>query len=96
MQPAAARLGNGRTSRSARDVFWVLGPLPQHVPIRRFPVILTQSGLPLRENLALQNTVYRIVQESLTNALRYAENPTAVTEIVGDREKLHITVTDDG
>ncbi|MGM7668413.1 sensor histidine kinase [Microbacterium sp. A93] len=61
------------------------------------PVTLTQSGLPLRENLPLQNTVYRIVQESLTNALRYARNPTAVTvEIAGDGEKLRITVTDDG
>lgn len=46
---------------------------------------------------ALQNTIHRIVQEALTNALRYAKDPREVLVSLDFRgEVLVIEVTDDG
>ena len=46
---------------------------------------------------AVQLAIYRIVQESLTNALKHAESPTAVTVSVRFRRShTTITVNDDG
>ncbi len=61
------------------------------------PVRFTASGEPLPESKTLQLTVYRIIQESLTNALRYAHNATEVAVLLEHgREKISITVSDDG
>ena len=60
------------------------------------PVEYTTTGIrPTDEGLQL--ALYRIVQESLTNALRYAGSPTRVIvdlDYTGDR--VHLVVTDDG
>ncbi|MFK3678116.1 histidine kinase [Microbacterium sp. NPDC090218] len=46
---------------------------------------------------ALQNTIHRIVQEALTNALRYAKDPREVQVLLDFRgELLTVEVTDDG
>jgi signal transduction histidine kinase len=61
------------------------------------PVRLTVSGRPRRLPSTLDVTAYRTVQESLTNALRHAHEPTKVQ--VGLRwsaDELTIEVTDDG
>ncbi|MGO4689589.1 sensor histidine kinase [Glaciibacter sp. 2TAF33] len=48
-------------------------------------------------NPGLQLTVYRIVQESLTNALRYATHASAaVVRLVVSAERVEVTVSDDG
>ncbi|WP_457920468.1 sensor histidine kinase [Microbacterium paludicola] len=60
------------------------------------PVTLTVSGAP-RADAALGLTVYRIVQESLTNALRHARGVTRVDVRVEWREDaVSILVEDDG
>lgn len=61
------------------------------------PVTLIRTGEAMPENPALSTTVYRIVQESLTNALRYATGATRVEvsiDVAGDT--VTVQVTDDG
>ncbi|WP_285040283.1 histidine kinase [Plantibacter sp. LMC-P-059a] len=61
------------------------------------PVRLTRSGGALPEDPALATTVYRIVQESLTNVLRYAGEATRVEvsiDVAGGT--VAVQVTDDG
>lgn len=61
------------------------------------PVRFESSGEPLPESKTLQLTVYRIIQESLTNALRYAHNATEVTvRLSHGPDRISITVSDDG
>lgn len=61
------------------------------------PIRYTRSGPALPSDSAFQLTVYRIVQESLTNVLRYGKSVTAVVVVV-DRagDKVKIKVSDDG
>jgi signal transduction histidine kinase len=57
-----------------------LDTLVQSYRATGMPVTVTVSGAPLPTDVGLQLAVYRIVQESLTNALRHATDtgPTAV------------------
>ena len=60
---------------------------------------VTTRGLrtPLPEDTGLQLAVFRIVQESLTNTLRYAPTTTRVhVEIGATRKGIEVTVTDEG
>lgn len=61
------------------------------------PLRFTQSGPPLPKDATFQLTVYRIIQESLTNVLRYGRNVTRVNVLV-DRagDAVSIRVSDDG
>lgn len=60
------------------------------------PVAFRADG-PIPYDPAVQLTVYRLVQESLTNALRYSNGPTEVLVTVAHRDgRLTVTVTDDG
>lgn len=61
------------------------------------PVHLTQSGEPVPEDAVLTATIYRIVQEGLTNALRHASGATEVTvEIAVCGSEVNISILDDG
>ncbi|MGO4784216.1 histidine kinase [Cryobacterium sp. W22_MBD10_FK3] len=61
------------------------------------PVTLTRSGKAMPENPALSTTVYRIVQESLTNVLRYATGSTRVEVSIDVKgSTVTVQVTDDG
>lgn len=60
-------------------------------------VHLTTSGPPLPEDPTLALTVYRVVQESLTNALRHAGTHTRAEVIVArTSQEILIEVTDSG
>jgi len=60
------------------------------------PAVLRQEG-ELPADAALQLAVYRIVQEGLTNALRYAHGPTQVAvRIAAGAETIEVEVDDDG
>lgn len=63
------------------------------------PLTFTQSGPPLPEDPALALTVYRIVQESLTNVLRYGASVSRVVVVVENNlihGELTVRVADDG
>lgn len=60
------------------------------------PVILERNG---REptNSSVQLTIFRLVQESLTNVLRYADTPTrVVVQLISTHGSAEVTVTDNG
>jgi signal transduction histidine kinase len=44
----------------------------------------------------LETAIYRIVQESLTNAVKHAEAKRVVVEVIEGRDEVHVTVRDDG
>ncbi len=61
------------------------------------PVEVVTSGGPLPPDAGLQLAVYRIVQESLTNTLRYATGTGQVeVRITSGPEHVTVDVTDDG
>ncbi|GAA1499214.1 sensor histidine kinase [Paeniglutamicibacter kerguelensis] len=61
------------------------------------PLRFTQSGPPLPKDATFQLTVYRIIQESLTNVLRYGRNVTRVGVLVErNGDEVSIRVNDDG
>jgi len=63
---------------------------PVGKPVR---VVGEPGALPTPVDVA----AYRVIQESLTNALRYAPDATAITiRFVRDDEHLELTITDDG
>ncbi|GAA2939190.1 sensor histidine kinase [Microbacterium luteolum] len=76
-----------------------LGELPGLLESFRaagLPVAMRTQGTP-PEQAGLQNAIYRIVQESLTNALRYAREPRHVLVALDfTEEPLTLEVTDDG
>jgi signal transduction histidine kinase len=60
------------------------------------PVRLSETGEPATD-LALELTLYRLTQEALTNALRYAVDPSLVTvDVRYTADQVALTVTDDG
>lgn len=74
-------------------------PLSELVDVFRaagLPVTLDQNGAPVTDP-ALATTIHRIVQEALTNSLRYANNPTTVSvEITTSPDGIDLAITDDG
>lgn len=63
------------------------------------PLTVTQAGPVLPDDPALQLTVYRIVQESLTNVLRYGTAVSRVQVVIDNDApggQLRIQVADDG
>ncbi|MCW2705252.1 MAG: sensor histidine kinase [Blastococcus sp.] len=61
------------------------------------PVRLTVGGRPRPLTAAMDATAYRIVQESLTNVLKHAVEPSAVEVLVRwGKESLVLQVSDDG
>ncbi len=72
-----------------------LGELVERVRAAGLPVRVTVIGRPPADP-GQQLTVYRLVQESLTNALRYAALATAVVlTIEYGEERIRVTVDDD-
>lgn len=61
------------------------------------PVTLTKRGETLPDDTALAMTVYRIVQESLTNCLRYAVGATNIqVALVITDDQVEVTIADNG
>jgi signal transduction histidine kinase len=60
------------------------------------PVVLERSGRD-PANPTVQLTIFRLVQESLTNVLRYADTPTRVTvRLDSAPDAVEVTVSDNG
>ena len=60
------------------------------------PVVVEREGNPAPLPTAVELSVYRIVQEALTNTLRHAGPATAHVCLAYRRDGLEVTVTDDG
>lgn len=74
-----------------------LGELVEVFRAAGLPVILSRSGATSVDDPALLTTIHRIIQESLTNALRYAEGATEVcVEVAVTYDAIEVTITDDG
>lgn len=62
----------------------------------RLPVRLSRHGTLPPDDPELQMTIFRIVQEGLTNALRYANQASRIdVEIATDHEQIDIRIIDD-
>jgi signal transduction histidine kinase len=82
-----------------------LAPAPKLVDIKELaetvrasgtPVDLRMSGIDRPLSAALELSVYRVVQEALTNVVKHAPGARAAVDLaVGGRE-IHIDVVDDG
>ena len=71
--------------------------LVERVRATGLPVVLTWHGVPFELSEAAELTVYRIVQEALTNALRHAASPDEVqVRLTFADPDLSVQVTDDG
>ena len=74
-----------------------LGALVERVRGTGLPVSVEESGRPFAVTGAAGLTVYRIVQEALTNALKHADHPASVEVRLEYRDPdLAVQVTDDG
>jgi signal transduction histidine kinase len=82
-----------------------LAPQPGEADLWRLAETFQAAGLPVRltitgrppDDPVLALTIYRVIQEGLTNALRYADGPGRVDVTVGrSGDRLEVTVDDDG
>ncbi len=74
-----------------------LDELADRFRIAGLPVAVSWEGAPLPEDTSVRLAVFRIVQESLTNTLRHANEPTqASVRIRHESGRIEITVEDDG
>jgi len=60
------------------------------------PTSIEVDGEPRLVPVSLDVTVYRIVQEALTNALRYARQATTLVRLTWEPDQLRVEVLDDG
>lgn len=96
-------LGENSTHPAQAELSWQpqpgyaeLQPLIQSYRAAGLPVVLEITGETPQEKL-IQLTVYRVIQEALTNALRYAAHATRVdVKLQTQQEQLLVRITDDG
>jgi signal transduction histidine kinase len=93
-----SEIGEGQPAPLApQPTFDELRPLVDSYRAAGLPITLTVSGAVPAESTA-QLTVFRVVQEALTNALRYARSPSRVDVLIDftDPAVAGVTVLDDG
>ena len=76
-----------------------IGELPTLVDRVReagLPASLEVDGAPRPVPASLDVTVYRIVQEALTNALRYARQAATLVRLSWEPDQLRVEILDDG
>jgi signal transduction histidine kinase len=62
----------------------------------RIDIAYDSGRAPTRLNEQIESTVYRLVQEALTNAVKHAGAERAWVEIVEDGDRITVSVSDDG
>jgi signal transduction histidine kinase len=73
-----------------------LGELVARVREAGLPAELEVDGTPRAVPASLDMTVYRIVQEALTNALRYARQAATLVRLSYEPDQLRVEILDDG
>jgi len=96
----AAGTGPGRAAADAfapQPGLAELDGLAERVRSTGLTVSLTQSGTPFLLSGAAELTVFRIVQEALTNAMKHADSARSVTiSLAFDDPQVTVLVVDDG
>jgi signal transduction histidine kinase len=73
-----------------------LAALVERVRATGLAVTVEESGQPFVLSAAAQLTVYRIVQEALTNSMKHAQPQSVTVAIAYDDPEVAVEVTDDG
>jgi signal transduction histidine kinase len=73
-----------------------LKELAEHVRASGTPVELRTSGTDRQLSPALELSVYRVVQEALTNVVKHAPGARATVDLTVCDDRVRIEVTDDG
>ncbi|HEY7969961.1 MAG TPA: histidine kinase, partial [Candidatus Limnocylindrales bacterium] len=73
-----------------------LGALVDRVREAGLPAELAIDGTPRSLPASLDTTIYRIVQEALTNALRYARRAATLVRVTFDDAQVRVEILDDG
>lgn len=73
-----------------------IGALVDRVREAGLPLTLEVEGEPASLPASLDVTVYRVVQEALTNALRYAGRAATSVRLIWEPDRLRVEVLDDG
>ena len=79
--------------------FYLIDALPSlvtRVGEAGLPVSLEVDGEPRSVAISFGTTVYRIVQEALTNALRYADRAATLVHLTWEVDQLRVEILDDG
>jgi len=89
--------GSGRPSYAPQPGLGELPALIERVRGTGLDVSVRRVGVPFEVSGAAGLTVYRVVQEALTNALKHAEAPSSVeVQLAFDDPHVTVRVTDDG
>ncbi|CAM5532642.1 Protein-glutamate methylesterase/protein-glutamine glutaminase [Streptomyces alboniger] len=89
--------GPAVAERSPQPALTDLGPLIEGVRAAGLPVRSTIHGNPETVPAGRQLTVYRVVQEALTNTLKHGgPDATATVDVVYDEDGVTVDVTDTG
>ncbi len=89
--------GNGRPPFAPQPGLRELDALVDRVRGTGLDVSVERTGAPFEVSGAAGLTVYRIVQEALTNALKHAEQPASVeVRLAFDDPDVSVWITDDG
>jgi signal transduction histidine kinase len=95
--PGASGGANGLHSLAPQPGLGELNALVDRVRGTGLDVALQRAGTPFEVSNAAGLTVYRVVQEALTNALKHAEDATVVeVELAFADPDVAVRVTDDG
>jgi signal transduction histidine kinase len=82
-----------------------LAPMPRLVEVKELvhtvrvsgtPVDLRTSGVDRQLSPALELSIYRVVQEALTNVVKHAPGASATVDLAVSDQSVRIEVTDDG
>ena len=93
----AAAAGRGRASYAPQPGLGELDALVERVQATGLHVSVRRLGVPFELSSAAGLTVYRVVQEALTNALKHAEEVRAVqVELAFADPDVAVRITDDG
>jgi signal transduction histidine kinase len=96
-EPPASERAPSAASRAPSPALDDLRALVEHATAPGRAVALTETGTPCAVSPGTALTVYRVVQESLTNTLKHAEAPTrSEVRLEWSPDELVVTVDDDG